>query len=112
LSDDPPSPASSSRPINELLALLGTRWTLRVLWELRDEALTFRELQARCDQVSPTVLNQRLRALRDAALVTQAQSRGYELTPLGRELGVRLLELSDWSRRWAAARTGLVSDNG
>jgi hypothetical protein len=38
-----------------LLDLLGRRWALRVLWELRDgEALTFRELQARCGGVSST----------------------------------------------------------
>ena len=39
----------SGRPIMALLDLLGRRWTLRVLWELRADALGFRELQARCD---------------------------------------------------------------
>jgi len=27
----------------------GRRWALRVIWELRGDALTFRELQERCD---------------------------------------------------------------
>ena len=44
-----------------LLDLLGRRWALRVLWELRGgPAPTFRELQSRCGDVSSSVLAQRL----------------------------------------------------
>ena len=46
------------------LDLLGRRWALRVLWELRDGPLSFRELRERCDQMSTSVLNQRLAELR------------------------------------------------
>jgi hypothetical protein len=52
--------SKTGRPIMRLLDVLGKRWTLRVLWELRDERLTFRELRERCDDVSPTSLNHRL----------------------------------------------------
>jgi len=38
-----------------LLDLLGQRWTLRILWELRDAPLTFRALQNACDSVSPKI---------------------------------------------------------
>ena len=35
-----------ARPVMELLDLLGRRWALRVIWELRqDEGLTFRALR-------------------------------------------------------------------
>ena len=55
------------------LDLLGRRWALRVLWELRDGTRSsFRELRERCDQMSTSVLNQRLAELRDAGLVEQA----------------------------------------
>ena len=48
-----------------LLDLLGRRWVLRVLWELREEpAASFRDLQVRCGNVSSSVLNERLRELR------------------------------------------------
>jgi len=48
-----------------VLDLLGRRWALRILWELRNEpAATFRELQTRCGGVSSSVLNQRLHELR------------------------------------------------
>jgi DNA-binding HxlR family transcriptional regulator len=85
--------------------LLGRRWALRVIWELREGRLTFRALQAACDGVSPTVLNERLRELRESGLVDSAGARGYGLTRLGRDLIERFLPLVTWSARWAAALT-------
>jgi len=85
--------------INQALALFQRRWTLRVLWELRERALNFRALQAACGDVSPTVLNQRLAELREAALVETGED-GYALTPLGRELTVSFEPLSRWALRW------------
>ena len=35
----------SGRPIMALLDLLGRRWSLRILWELREQALTSRALR-------------------------------------------------------------------
>ena len=93
--------SKTGRPIMALLDLLGQRWTLRVIWELRAERLTFRGLQDRCDGMSPTVLNERLKALRDSGLVDQAGREGYGLTPLGRELIDVFMPLVEWSRRWA-----------
>ncbi len=55
-----------------LLDLLGRRWALRVIWELRDGALGFRELQARAGGLSPTILSTRLEELRGAGLVEDA----------------------------------------
>jgi DNA-binding HxlR family transcriptional regulator len=91
----------TGRPQMALLDLLGRRWALRVLWELRDgEAVTFRELQARCDGVSSSVLNDRLRELRDARIVT-AEPDGYALTGDGRDLLQALTPLDAWAKRWA-----------
>lgn len=91
----------TGRPIMALLDLLGRRWTLRVLWELRGEALTSRALRAACDEVSPSVLQARLAELRDAGLVDHETRRGYALTPLGRELLAAFLPLYDFAERWA-----------
>jgi DNA-binding HxlR family transcriptional regulator len=85
--------------INQALALFQRRWTLRVLWELRERALNFRALQAACGDISPTVLNHRLAELREAALV-EAGEDGYALTPLGRQLIVAFEPLSRWALRW------------
>jgi DNA-binding HxlR family transcriptional regulator len=85
-----------------LLDLLGRRWAMRILWELRaDPARTFRDLQARCGDISSRVLNQRLRELREARLVTDRQGGGYELTADAAELLDSWSLLEEWANRWA-----------
>ena len=85
-----------------LLDLLGRRWALRVLWELRDgHGRTFRELQARCGNVSSSVLNQRLAELREAGILAAERPGGYRLTTQGSDLLDALGPLDAWSRRWA-----------
>jgi DNA-binding HxlR family transcriptional regulator len=85
-----------------LLDLLGRRWALRVLWELRaGEALTFRELQERCGGVSSSVLNDRLRELREAGIIDAAEGAGYRLTAEGGELLGALEPVEAWAKRWA-----------
>src|SRR5689334_19781802 len=60
--------SSSGRPIMAALDLLGRRWTLRILWELQAEPLGARELGRRCDEMSSSVLYQRLDELTAAGL--------------------------------------------
>jgi DNA-binding HxlR family transcriptional regulator len=92
--------SSTGRPIMALLDLLGRRWTLRIVWELREGPLTFRALQDATDGISPSVLNARLGDLRAAALIVQTD-HGYALTDLGRELFTKFLPLVAWSEKWA-----------
>jgi DNA-binding HxlR family transcriptional regulator len=87
------------------LDLLGRRWALRVLWELRDGPVGARELRARCDQVSPSVLYDRLRELTEAGIVARAGAQ-YTLTELGHRLRRALEPLSAWSDEWSQAMTG------
>ncbi len=90
----------TGRPIMVLLDLLGRRWTLRIVWELRDEARRFRELQESIG-ASPTVINTRLAELREARLVELDRDSGYRLTALGEELLRLFLPLHVWSEKWA-----------
>ena len=92
--------SKTGRPIMVLLDLLGRRWTLRIVWELREEARRFRDLQ---DSIgaSPTIINTRLAELREARLVELDPDSGYRLTALGRELLRLLLPLHVWSEKWA-----------
>jgi len=83
-----------------LLDLLGRRWTLRLIWELRDGPLIFRELQQRCDGMSSSVLNQRLGELRAADIVS-AGGGGYRLTEEGRRLLDAYPPIDAWAERWA-----------
>ena len=85
------------------LDLLGRRSSLRILWELRaGTALTFRALQDAA-QTNPSLLNTRLKELREAGLV-EHPGEGYQLTASGRDL---LTALQPRSRtRWWSSFTG------
>ena len=67
--------STTGRPIMVLLDLLGRRWTLRILWELREATLTSRALREACDDASPTVLQARLADLRQAGFVELVPQR-------------------------------------
>jgi DNA-binding HxlR family transcriptional regulator len=90
------------RAIMALLELLGGRWTLRILWELRNGALSSRALRAASGDLSPTVLQARINALRDGKIV-ELTSDGYALTPLGIELLTAFRPLYSFADRWARA---------
>src|SRR5882757_8582181 len=92
----------SGRPIMALLDLLGRRWALRIIWELRDDRrLTSRALRTACDEASPTILQTRLTELREAGLVELIPGDGYRLTALGRELEENFLPLYHFAERWS-----------
>jgi DNA-binding HxlR family transcriptional regulator len=91
----------SGRPIMALLDLLGRRWALRIVWELREGSLTSRALRSACDEASPTILQTRLSELRDAALVELVAGNGYRLTALGRDLFETFLPLHRFAERWS-----------
>ena len=83
------------------LDLLGRRWALRLLWELRSEPLGARALRERCDGMSSSVLYERLGDLSLAGLITKDDGGDYVLTALGADLGSALNPLDQWSQRWA-----------
>ncbi len=95
----------TGRPIMAALDLLGRRWALRVLWELRGGPLTFRALRDACEDVSPSVLNTRLRELR-AAGVVERTPEGYAVTSAGRSLCRALAPLQRWAEDWARGARG------
>ena len=93
--------STSGRPIMAALDLLGRRWALRILWELLAQPLGFRELQARCGDISASVLSTRLQELRKAAIIEPEPGGKWQLTVLGTELAVALSGLQAWSLKWA-----------
>ncbi len=81
-----------------VLDLLGRRGALRILWELRGDALTFRALSSAAE-LPPGTLNSRLKELREAGVI--AADGGYALTPRGRDLLGAIEPLTDWAKGWA-----------
>ncbi len=97
--------SESGRPLMALLDLASRRQLLRVVWELRDGPLRFRPLQEACGDISPSLLNRRIKELREAELV-ELSLEGYRLTVLGSGLYRAFQPVSDWASEWAESLNG------
>ena len=93
--------SKTGKPIMALLDLLGRTWALGIVWQLNQGCATFRELQQRCEQISPSLLNARLKELKALALV-ESTPQGYQLTITGQELFSIVSPLGEWSLEWAS----------
>lgn len=82
--------------------LLGTKWNMRILWELNSKPLNFRSLQNQCNGMSPSVLNNRIKQLSEARLIYTSEE-GYKLTELGCSLMQTLDPLREWASAWEDA---------
>ncbi|RAR82836.1 HxlR family transcriptional regulator [Paracidovorax anthurii] len=93
------SPACPSR---EILQHVTSRWGVLVLVALHDGTLRFSELRRKVAGVSERMLAQTLQWLeRDGFVARKAYPVvpphvEYSLTPLGREVGLRVQALADW----------------
>lgn len=94
--------STSGVPIMALFDILGRKWNMRIMWELRAGPLTFRALQTQCGGVSPSVMNGRIKQLQAVQLIGVGEG-GYVLTDLGQELMDRLDPLRAWSADWVEA---------
>lgn len=71
-----------------------------VLWTINEHGpLTFRDIQQRCDTISPSVLNQRLKELRKAELVGKS-ANGYVATEMGQKIHKLLVPLGSVAKEW------------
>jgi DNA-binding HxlR family transcriptional regulator len=95
--------SATGRPLMAALDLLGRRWALRLLWELRDGPVGARALLARSDGISSSVMYERLRELSEAGLVARTITGEYQLTDVGEGLGRAIAPLDAWAKKWAAA---------
>ncbi len=88
----------------QLLALLESRYAIRVMWALRDgHAQTFRLLQDSVGGITPNTLNTRIKELREAGLMTHG-SDGYVVTSQGADLLKRLSDLPAFASKWATGQ--------
>ncbi|MBL4739605.1 MAG: helix-turn-helix transcriptional regulator [Sneathiella sp.] len=91
---------SNQRPIVQLLDILGKKWILRILWELDKSPCTFRELQNRCGDLSPTIINSRIKDLCSAQLIFKSAEEGYMLSQQGNKLVELFYPLNDFAKQW------------
>lgn len=99
----PGKPVRGSKSGNHLMALfdlLGRSWSMGIIWRLQEGSCTFRVLQERCESISPTTLNKRLKELTQAFLIERTID-GYALTNKGKEIFLLLNPLETWAKAWA-----------
>ena len=90
--------------VSQLLALLESRYAMRVLWALKDgHAQTFRLLQDSVGGITPNTLNTRIKELREAGLVNHGDD-GYSVTTSGVDLLKRLSDLQAFAAKWATSQ--------
>jgi DNA-binding HxlR family transcriptional regulator len=93
------------RAASEVLARVGDKWTVLVVWSLGDGPKRFNELRKALGSISQRMLTLTLRALERDGLVirtvfpTIPPRVEYELTKLGRSLLVPVSELGLWARK-------------
>jgi DNA-binding HxlR family transcriptional regulator len=92
----------TGRPLLVAFDLLGRRWALRVLWELREDHLGFRALQEHCEGMSSSVLRDRLAELVGAGLLKTDEAGRYGLSRHGHALLEALSPLASWAEEWGA----------
>ncbi|MCW8995447.1 MAG: helix-turn-helix transcriptional regulator [Psychromonas sp.] len=92
--------SKSGKPIMALFDLLGRTWCLGVIWQLSLSNATFRQLQARCENISPTLLNKRLQELTQLGLVMKTDT-GYGLTEQAGALALLIKPMAPWACSWA-----------
>jgi DNA-binding HxlR family transcriptional regulator len=96
--------SQSGKPIMALLDLLGRTWALGIIWNLSKGPATFRQLQERCEQISPSLLNTRIKELKQLKLI-ELDDQGYMLSSQGLDLFTIISPLGDWSKQWSTHLT-------
>ena len=93
------------RAASEVLARVGDKWTVLVVWTLGGGPKRFNELRKALGSISQRMLTLTLRALERDGLVTRTvfptipPRVDYELTRLGRSLLVPVSGLGLWARK-------------
>jgi len=93
------------RPVGEILAQIGGKWTVLIINRLNAGPLRFGEIKREIGGISQKVLTATLRDLEMDGFVTRTVTPSipprvdYELTPLGRDLQIPLQAIGEWAVR-------------
>ena len=93
------------RPVSEILARIGDKWSVLVVSLMGGGPLRFSELRRQIDGISQKMLTTTLRGLERDGFVTRTvfpttpPSVAYALTDLGRDLLIPVKALADWARQ-------------
>ena len=109
-----PNPYNTDCPSQNILALIGSKWSMLLLCALRAGPKRTGELKRRLEGVSAKMLTQTLRELERHGIV-QREDFGevpprveYRLSRLGRSLSVLVIQIEDWVTANYGRMTGSV----
>ena len=89
-------------PMTKTLKVVGSKWTMLLLYYLFEGKTRFGELQTAMGRVSPKTLSQRLQELQGEGIITKKVFAEipprveYSLTDKGRSLEKILSTMADW----------------
>ncbi|MFQ5577861.1 MAG: winged helix-turn-helix transcriptional regulator [Anaerolineae bacterium] len=95
-------------PIERVVKLLGSKWTLLIIRDLMNGCRRFGQLQKSIGGINPRTLSQRLSALETAGLVIRRAYAEipprveYALTEKGRALSPLLDAMREYGEKWLA----------
>lgn len=101
--------------IEAVLAVIGGKWKLFILWNLRDSTLRYAELRRAIRGVSERVLIEQLRELEEDGMIHREQypqippKVEYSLTARGQSLTPVLDALAAWGREHAMQTRSAVA---
>ncbi|MES2739898.1 MAG: helix-turn-helix domain-containing protein [Pseudomonadota bacterium] len=96
-------PADICQSVGDVLARVGDKWSLLVIYMLTGRAMRFSELKRSLGSISQKVLTTTLRGLERDGYLTRTVTPSipprvdYELTPLGREALEPVAALATWA---------------
>lgn len=96
--------ASACLATREVFDRIGDKWSLLVVFTLRDGSVRFNELKRQIEGISQRMLTLTVRGLERDGLLTRTiyptipPRVDYELTPLGRSLIAPVAALAEWAQ--------------
>lgn len=89
-------------PLEKAVDLIDGKWTVLILWHLRNGTLRFSDLQRKMPRITHKMLAQQLRHLEEHQLIKRTiypevpPRVEYTLTHLGETLKPIMISLNDW----------------
>jgi DNA-binding HxlR family transcriptional regulator len=103
-------PSAGPCPISSAIALIGGKWKLAILYNLREQTMRFSELKKALSHVTQKMLTQQLRELeRDGLLSRKVFAEvppkvEYSITPIARKLEPILALMCAWGKEHRESR--------
>ena len=102
MADVKPNPYDGACPSRDILALIGSKWSMLVICLLRAGPLRTGELRRSVDGISQKMLTQTLRELERHGIVQRIDHAEvpprveYKLTRIGQSLSLLIHEMENW----------------